>query len=134
MSNYRRLLEQDYPEDSELIKKIGITINSSFEEIYNALNNRLTVKENLSATIASFAVTVDAFGVPKNKTQFKLLNGQTNVEGLILIDASGTTNPNLLPSSGIFVSFVRDSNNIIIKNIKGLIPDNSYTLKVLVLG
>jgi hypothetical protein len=134
MSSYRRVLEQDYPEDQELIKKLGITLNSSFEEIYSALNNRLTFRDNISATIAEFTVTVDSTGTPKNRTSFKLLNNQTITEGLLVINASGASDPTLLPQAGVFVSFVRSENIIIIQNIKGLLPDNSYVIKVIVLG
>ena len=134
ISSYRRLMEQDFPDDAELIKKLGITVNASFEELYSALNNRLTVKENLSATMLEFTVSVNASGVPNNKTTFKLQNGQTTVEGLIVIDAYGTNDPTLLPTAGIFVHFARNENNINIQNIKGLPANVPFTVKVIVLG
>lgn len=134
LSSYRRLMEQDFPDDGELIKKLGITINSSFEEIYSALNNRLTIRENLNATIAEFKVAVDISGKPKNNTSFKLTNNQQTVEGLFVIDAFGTNDDTVYPNSGVFVSFVRSEQSIIIRNIKGLTPDLSYTIKVIVLG
>ncbi len=134
LSNYRRVLEQDYPDDAELIKKLGITLNSSFEELYNAMNNRLTFKENFNATMQEFTVAVDANGTPKNRTTFKLQNNQQNAEGLIVINVTGASDPTALPTSGVFVSFVKSEGNIIIQNIKGLAPDKSYSVKVIVLG
>jgi len=134
LSSYRRLLEQDFPDDSELVKKLGITINSSFDELYNALNNRLTIRDNLSATIAEFTVTVNAAGTPRNNTSFKLLNNQTVVEGLLVISVSGASDPTVLPTSGLAISYVRSESNINIQNIKGLQPDKSYRVKVIVLG
>lgn len=135
LSSYRRLFSQDFePEQKELIEQIGTTINSSFEELYLALNNRLTIRENLSATINEFTIAVDAGGNPKNKTQFKLENGQTNVEGLFVINAFGAKNPADLPIAGVFVSFVKSENFIVIQNVKGLQADISYKIKVIALG
>lgn len=133
LSSYRRLLEQDFPENEDLIKKLGITLNSSFSELYDALNNKLTFKDNISSTVTEFTVVVDPSGTPKNKTTFKLQNGQTNIEGLIVINAicSDTT---IFPTAGVFVSFVRNESNINIQNIKGLPANQTFIVKVIVLG
>ncbi len=134
LSSYRRLFGQDYPEQEELIDKIGVPINASFEELYNALNNRLTFRENINATIQEFTVTVDANGFPKNNTQFKLSTTQTTVEGLFVINVTGSKDPGLLPAAGVFVSFKRSENFIVIQNVKGLQADKQYTVKVICLG
>lgn len=133
LSSYRRLLEQDYPDNTDLIKKLGITLNSSFGELYNALNNNLTLRENFSATVQDFTVTVDVTGTPKNKTSFKLSNGQTNVEGLSVINALAS-DPTVYPTSGIFVSFTKSESSIIVQKIKGLPSDQSFTIRVIVYG
>jgi hypothetical protein len=135
LSNYRRMFEQDFsPEDRPLISKLGVSINSSFEELYNALNNKITIRDNISATIGEFTVTVDSEGIPKNKTSFKLENNQTIVEGLLVINVTGAKDSSILPTGGVFVSFVRNENFIIIQNIKGLEPEQLYKIKVIVLG
>lgn len=133
LSSYRRLFEQDFsPDDKALVEQLGISINASFEELYNALNNKLTIKENISSTIAEFSVTVDANGTPKNKTLFKLESSQTVVEGLLVINCTGV-DPSVFPTSGLAVSFNRSENNIVIRNIKGLQADKPYVIKVLVI-
>ena len=135
LSSYRRIIEQDYDASyKSLITGLGTTVNSSFEELYNAFNNNITFGENIDCTIATFNVTVDVNGIPANSTSFKLLNGQNTVQGLWTIDASGAKDPTLLPIAGVFVSYVRNDNSIVIKNVKGLIPNYAYTLKVLVIG
>lgn len=134
LSSYRRLFEQDFsPDDKALIEQLSIPVNSSFEELYNALNNKLTIKENISATIAEFTVMVDNNGTPKNRTLFKLEAHQTTVEGLLVINCTGSE-PATLPSGGIFISFSRNENFIIIQNIKGLQANKSYKVKALCLG
>lgn len=135
LSSYRRIFKQDFdPEYDSLITSLAQSVNSSFEELYDSLNNKLTLKDNVSCTIAEFKVSVDTTGVPVNKTQFKLNNDQQNVEGLIVINASGATDASLLPTAGVFVSFIRNENLLIIQNIKGLQPNKPYKIKVIALG
>lgn len=135
LSSYRRLYDQDFdPEYKALIEQLGIIINTSFEELYDALGNKLTFSENLNATIMEVNVTVDGSGKPKNNTQFKLRSGQTTFEGIFAIAAKGSKDPSIIPSGGIFISAVKNNNNIIIENIKGLQADIPYTVKVVALG
>lgn len=135
LSSYRRLYDQDFdPQYKGLIEQMGIIVNTSFEEIYDALSNKLTVSENINATIMEFNVTVDSSGKPKNNTQFKLRSGQTTFEGIFVIGAKGSKDPSIIPSGGIFVSAVKNNNNIIIDNIKGLQADTPYSIKVVALG
>jgi hypothetical protein len=135
LSSYRRIVEQDYdPSYKSLITNLSTTINSSFEELYNSFNNNITFGDNINCTISSFTVTVDTNGIPTNSTSFKLANGQTTAQGLWVIDVTGAKDPTLLPSSGVFVSFVRSESSVVIKNVKGLTPGYAYTLKVLVIG
>lgn len=135
LSSYRRLYDQDFdPEYKKLIEQLGIIINTSFEELYDALNNKLTFTENFNVTIIDVNITVDSSGNPKNNTQFKLRSGQTTFEGIFTIAAKGSKDPSVIPSGGIFINAIKDNNNIIIKNIKGLQADIPYTIKVVALG
>lgn len=128
LSTFRRIFEQDYPEDyKSLMSQLGIPLNSSFEEIYNALNKKLTFAENINSTIKEFTIAVDSSGVPRNNTQFKLEDTQTSVEGLSVIKVTG----DVLPTAGVFVDFVKNNNYIVIRNIKGLQADIPYKIKVL---
>jgi hypothetical protein len=135
LSSYRRLYDQDFdPEYKKLIEQLGIIINTSFEELYDALNNKLTFTENFNVTIIDVNITVDSSGNPKNNTQFKLRSGQTTFDGIFAIGAKGTKDPSVIPSGGIFINAIKHNNNIIIKNIKGLQADTPYTVKVVALG
>jgi hypothetical protein len=135
LSSYRRLFEQDFaPDDQALISKLATTVNASFEEIYGVLNGKITLRDNISCTFAEFKVTVDSTGTPANRTQFKLNASQTTVEGLIAVNVVGANDPSLLPTGGVFVSYARNDNSIVIQNIQGLQADKPYKVKVLVLG
>jgi hypothetical protein len=79
-------------------------------------------------------VTVDGSGRPTQKTQFKLKSSQTTVQGIVVLNCYGAKDVSILPQSGIFISFERNENFVNINNIKGLIPNISYTIKLLAIS
>lgn len=132
LGSYRRIIKTDYPaEYQDVVEQLGTSINKGFNDFYNLADHNITFGDNISATIATFNVTVDANGNPSQQTQVPLNNNQTKAQGVVLLNATGTTNTSLLPSGGVFISFVNNSNSIIVKNIQGLQANNQYTLTVL---
>jgi len=135
LPSYRRIFKTDYAEDYQpLVEKLAVSINYGFDTLYDALNKKLTFADNIASTIAQFTVTVDEDGVPLKKTQFKLNDAQSNVEGLIVLDCYGEKDSKLLPTGGIFINFIKNENYIIINNIKGLQSGKSYIIKILSIG
>lgn len=135
LSSYRRIYDQDYEGPNQaLVSKLAVSINASFSELYNCLDNNLTFVDNFNATIGTFNVTVDVAGTPKNNTQFKLGAYQTTLSGVFCINAFGSQDPTQLPTSGVFIGFKKSNNFVTIQNIKGLLPDVSYTITVIALG
>jgi hypothetical protein len=136
LPSYRRIFKTDYSEDYQpLVEELAVSINYGFDTLYDALNKKLTFDENIQSTISEITVTVDNNGAPlKKNTQFKLTENQKAVQGLIVIDAYETKNTDNPPNSGVFVSFVKNENYILLKNIKGLTPGVSYTLKILAIS
>lgn len=135
LSSYRRIVKNDYPDEYKaLVDQLSVSINNGFDTLFNALNGKLNFYENIASTIAEFKITVNADGNPIQKTQFKLSNNQTNVEGILVLRAVGSNDPNLLPTSGIAVSYTASSGIITINNIKGLQENKSYLIKLLVLS
>ena len=135
LPSYRRIFKNDYAEEYEaLVEKLAVSINYGFDTLYDALNQRLNFEDNIASTIAEFAVTVDANGRPTQKTQFKLKSAQTVVQGIVVLDCYGARDAGVLPQGGIFVSFEKNENFVNINNIKGLIPNVSYTIKLLAIS
>jgi hypothetical protein len=135
LSSYRRIVKNDYPDEyKSLIDQLSVSINNGFDTLFNALNGKLNFYDNIASTIAEFRVTVDADGYPIQKTQFKLSNGSTNIEGVLVIQVAGYNDPNLLPSSGVIVSYSSASGLVTVTNIKGLQPNKNYLVKVLVIS
>jgi hypothetical protein len=135
LPSYRRIYKNDYAEEYEaLVEKLAVSVNYGFDTLYDALNQRLNFEDNIASTIAEFSVTVDGNGRPTQKTQFKLKSSQTIVQGIVVLNCYGTKDPDVLPQSGIFVSFEKNENFVNINNIKGLIPNVSYTIKLLAIS
>lgn len=132
LGSYRRIIKTDFPSENQaLVEQLGTTINKGFNDFYNLANNNITFVDNISATIATFNVTVDAAGLPSQTVSIPLTNNQTKAQGVIVINASGTTDTTLITAGGVFINFVNNANNIIIKNIQGLQPSKQYTLTIL---
>jgi hypothetical protein len=135
LSSYRNLYKQDFPgPNQDLVDKLATTINPAFNELYDALNNKLTFTENFNATVGNFTITVDANGRPANATSFKLNDNQANLIGLFVINAFGAKDSSILPAGGVFVSFKKNNNYVIINTVLGLQPNISYNIKVVALG
>ncbi len=135
LPSYRRILKTDFKEEyQELVDKLSVSINHGFDSLYDALNKKLNFKDNISSTISTFDVTVDSTGKPTQSTQFKLDASQSTLEGLIVIQAYGAKDPTILPNSGLSIDFARNEKYVVINNIKGLITNVPYRIKVIALS
>lgn len=136
LAGFRRLYSSDFDiNNKQLIDQLGATYNPSIETLYDALNKKLTFADNFASTIITFNVTVDTNGSPIRATQIKLDNSQINssINGVLVLNAVGSKNANLLPAGGVYVSATKNEGNLIIQNIKGLQADNPYNITILVI-
>jgi hypothetical protein len=133
LSNYRRIYKKDYPETfQEAIDILAITVNQSFDEVYQALNKNITFADNINATIATISVSVDANGTLLNSASFKLNTGQTSVQGIIVINATATVaNSAVWPTSGVFVGFSAAKDIVTLSKVQGLQASITYQLTLL---
>lgn len=134
LSSYRRIFEKDFPNEyQDLVKDLSITINTSFDELYTALNGRLTLSENFLSTLTSFNVSVDSSGIPQQQTQIRYNENLTTVNGLLVIKAVATNKDNLLPSGAVFVSYTQGTGIVTINKISGLPANEIFTITVLIM-
>lgn len=134
LGSYRRIIKTDFPANyQDLVDQLGTSVNKGFNDLYTLANHNITFTDNISATIATFNVTVDASGNPTNSVSIPLTNNLTKATGVIPLNAIGTTNTSLLPTGGLSFSFSNSSNNVLIKNIQGLQASNSYSVTVLII-
>ena len=131
LASYRRIITQDYKEDDQdLIEQLGSTVNDSFNSVYSALNKRLTLTENIAATVKELVVTLDSNGIPQQLTRFNTDVPNVPVVQVLCGRARNITNPTVYPTSGITVSFTQDGNSIIINHITGLAPNQQWKIIV----
>lgn len=133
ISSQKRIYEQDYgTQYQELMQKLGILINGNFEVLFDAVDGKLGFKDNVASTITTFTVSVDASGTPRTAVSFALDSTQTQVQGLTVINCVGSK-ANPYPNAVPFISFTQNENKVIVNNIKGLVADVQYSIKVLVI-
>ena len=133
LGNFKKLWDKDFdPENQDLVNKLALTINSGFENLYQALSKRLTFADNIQSDVKSIDVQVDATGKPINKVTFKL-GTDFSINGCIIIQAINNTLPTAYVYSAPFISWTQKQTGIQIDNITGLIPSHKYTLKILVI-
>jgi hypothetical protein len=123
-------MKQDYAEEfQDFLEKIAASLNYGIEVLYSALNNNLTLKDNLACTIAEFSVTVGATGDPTVRTSFTL-NNNLRVEGMVVLAVTNNVNASTYPPAAVFINFTSQSDTVIINNITGLTSGVSYKIKV----
>lgn len=134
LPSLKRLRIEDFPQNmQDFVSKLAFPLNSAFDSLFAAFNNGITFADNFLCTVSSVTITVDANGVPTNNA-IVILNAALagkNVTGLVVLSAK-STNAGTLPMGGIFVDWSQNSQQLIINNVKGLPPNVSFSLSVVV--
>lgn len=101
--------------------------------LFDTLNKKVSIDDNMLADSKIFNVTVDANGDPTSKTT--ITTSLTNkIKGLSVLNAKNLTNTNIFPIGGIFISFEQQTATILINNITGLQAGQTYQLTVVAFG
>jgi len=130
LPSFKRLYEQDFPEDQQsLVQQLAVTINSGFEVLYEQLNGKLVLNENLAAYTKEITVTVGTTGLPIGKTSIKKTSTD-RIQGISVIRVDNLTNSSTYPSTAVFISFTETTDSIIINHITGLVAGNLYRINV----
>lgn len=131
--SFRRLFKEDYEEKyNSLIDTLSSSLNSGIDVLYEALNKKVSIRDNIQCDVKDVSVTVDSSGNPIGNLQISI--SISRVEGITVIMANNQTNPTLYPTSGVLVNFTQKGSLLIINNITGLQANNEYNLRLLILG
>ena len=131
LPNFKRLYDQDYQQEFKgLVGQLAVSINSGFEVLYEALNKKVSLRDNIACTVRDVNVVVDATGNPKNRTTFSLDSNSVVVDGCQVIRATNNTNSNTYPSNAVFISFTQTNSGVEINNVTGLQQNQQYTLRI----
>lgn len=131
----RRLFKNDFkPEYSELVEKLIVSINNGFDNVYDALNNKITLRNNILCNIKDFSVQVSSAGIPLSNLVLNV-DFKNNINVVTVGRVDNITNPLSYPSSGVTISWDQiTASSIQIKHISGLTEGNTYNIRVVIYG
>lgn len=130
LPSFRRIYDQDYPpEQQELVSQLAVSINAGFEVLFEQLNGKLVLGENLAAYTKQLSLIVGANGVPTTKTVIRKTTVD-RIQGISVIRADNLSNSSAYPTTGVFITFTETTDSIIINHITGLVPGNLYSLNI----
>lgn len=65
LPNFKRLTTNDFEEqDKKFVEQLGFCMNDGFQNLYDALNKKLTIDDNFLGALKDVDVRVDANGTP----------------------------------------------------------------------
>lgn len=134
LSTYRRIVTNDFKEeDQDLVDKLALPINNSFDSLYFTLNGRISLRENIFCTVKDIEVTVGANGIPIQSTSFNISTNY-QVLGTQVILATNLSNSSAYPTAQPFVSFTQNGLGVIINHISGLQAGARYFVRIVAYG
>ena len=134
LPSFKRWLKTDFePEQQELVEQMGESLNTGIELLYQALNKRLTITDNLQATEKDVLVSVFPNGNPRAET-FVNTDFGSPVRTVFIGKVENLTVSGVYPTGAPFVSWITTPSGIQIVNISGLIPTNTYRLRLVIFG
>lgn len=130
LPSFRRLFSSDFPSQfKQLIDTLSVSLNNGIEVLYEALDNRITLRENISCTVNDVTVIVDATGKPTQTVSMKL-NTTNKVDGCIVISVTNQTTSGAFPPGAPFVTFAQSSAMLNFTNFNGLAAGQTYVLRI----
>lgn len=132
LPNFRRLFKNDFKEEFQgLVDQLSVSINVGMESLYEALNKKLTFKDNFSCTVKDITVKVDSTGKPKSPITLPL-DFYGKIDGVIVLYALNNTSSARYVSGGVHVSWTQTETGLSISNIAGLYADDEYSLRIVI--
>ncbi len=131
--NFRKLISSDFKEEfTELVDKIGVSLNNGFDLLSEALNKKITLVDNLACTVKDIELevptTTPSPGLLKTKVTIPLdVIGQ--VIGVTVLSANAA-NQNVYPSGGVYLHYQQAGKNLSITHAFGLPSGQKFSLKI----
>lgn len=131
LPNLKRIYYTDYEQQyQKLVEQLSYTVNTTFESIIQALNNNISIRDNLLASVRDITFAVDSTGAPTSPTAFSIDNTNA-IDGTQVIRAVSNAKTVIYPTSGIFISYSQNGSKITIINITGLPANVQFTIRVI---
>lgn len=131
LPSFKRLNTIDYENQfKKLVETLSVSLNIGIEALYEALNNEVTLKDNIACTVKNVTLRVDTNGKPLTTTSF-VQDVEGKIYGIEVINAVNTTNTGVYPTGAPFVSWTQNNTIITITNVTGLQANNTYVLTLI---
>lgn len=128
---YRRIYKTDYEQQyQKLIDTLSVSLNAAFDSLFGALNNGISLNDNIACTVKDISVQVDSSGKPLQTTTFAITTTTGAISGIQVIKATNTDSSSVYPISQPFITYTQNNTIITIVNISGLQASAHYTLRV----
>lgn len=133
LPNQRRVYTQDFSSEyQDLIQKLSESLNINLEVLYDALNKKVTLSDNIACTVRTIEIEVDGNGIPTSNISLALDNKQP-ILGTQVLSAINLTNSGTYPTGQPFISYSLNSQGrLVINHISGLQANNKYRLNLIV--
>ena len=129
LPSVKRLVKTDFDQTyQDFVDKLAFVLNSDIESLFNAMNNNISLNDNVNCAVKDFTVKVNATGTPINGINLPL-SLTSKILGVTVLMANNLDNAGVYPTSAVFLSWSQNSNNIIINNITGLQPNTNYQIR-----
>jgi hypothetical protein len=131
LPSFKRIFDTDFDQQyKSMIQTLSATINIGFEVVYEALNKKISLSENIQCTLKDITLIVDATGRPTTRIAFSSDIPNMRVVGTQVIKITNLKNSNSYPTGGIFVTYVETNTGIEIQHVTGLIAGDTYLLRI----
>lgn len=130
LPSFKRIIKSDFKqEDQPLVSNLASIWNYGIEVLYLALNNRLTLSENLSASIKDLNVQVDINGIPSVSL---IIPSDVGINDVRIGKVDNLTVVSNTPTTAVMVvDWQPVQNGIKINKIVGLTPNQLYKLRII---
>lgn len=135
LPTFKSLQASDFDDQyKDLINKLATIFNNEIQSLFTALNNGVSLADNILCTVKDVPIVVDANGNPTNAANFAISVKNLRVRGCTVIRAVNTTNNSTFPTGAPFVSYTPGTQQVTINNVTGLTPGDQWTLTVIAWG
>jgi len=128
----RRIYTPDFPQEyAALVDKLSGVLNINQQVVFDALNKKVSINDNIDCIVKDFSVTVDASGIPTIPTIFTLDDKTRNLQGIEVIRAANLTNSSIYPTGAPFITWQQVQTGIQIQHVTGLPASNTFSIKII---
>ena len=134
LPSFKSIKKTDYEADyQKLVETLSISLNNGIQVLYDTINKRVSLRDNVACTIKDVETEVNSLGIPKDTLIIKT-DLTTKIEGCQIIYALNKTSGHnyVQTTGGPFISYEAIQNGISVNHIAGLVADNKYLLRVVI--